>query len=184
MSDSKNDVVEGLEVNEAANTTEEKKPRAKKVQTPEDKETLAAGVEQIKEIGVSENLAKVLELIPEWNAGDKEGLSALKDSVIEAFGGSDKLKDYITDGEFKNEIQAFNGIAKAMPVLNNIKAFYERRKGTGRGRVKTVQIAIDGTTYNVNAAYREEIKDMPKDTRKELLLGHVDTKKAEIEELI
>lgn len=179
---SKKNQIEGLE--EATDmTSESADKKAKKVQTAEDRTTLEAGVNQLKEIGVSENLKKVLELVPEWN-GEKETLSALKESVIEAFGGSDKLKDYI-DGPFQEEILAFQGIAKTMPVLNNIKSFYARRESTGVRKVKTVQVSIGGVTYNVDATYRDEIAALPVEEKRELLLAHPATKKADvIEEII
>lgn len=173
--------IEGLETAEVVAETADKK--VKKVQTAEEREILVAGVEKIKEIGVSKNLAVVLELVAEWN-GEKEVLSLAKDSVIEVFGGSDKLKDYI-DGDFQTEVLGFVGLAKAIPVLNNIKAFYARRENVGTGKkVKTVQVAIEGTTYTVNAEYRETIKDMPSDEKKQLLLAHPDTKKAAVIEEI
>lgn len=176
------EMTEGLEEVSVEETATEKGKRAKKVQSTEDKETLEAGIAQMKEFGISENLAKLLILVPEWN-GEKETLSVVKEEVIEAFGGSDKLKDYI-GGAFQDEVKAFNGIAKAMPVLNNIKAFYERRKNSTK-KAKTVQVSISGTTYNVNATYRDEIGAMPAEERKELLLNHPDTKKADvIEEII
>ena len=175
---------DGLEeVQEVSVEATEKTARKRKEQTPEDKATLEAGVELLKEIGVSENLAKVLELVPEWN-GDKDTLSVVKEAVIEKFGTSNELKDYI-DGAFQEEIIAFQGIAKAMPVLNNIKSFYARRETTGTKKVKTVQVSISGVTYNVNADYRDEISTLPAEDRKELLLSHADTKKADvIEEII
>lgn len=180
MTESKNESLEGLEEQENVETTTKK---SRKVQTVEEKEVLEAGVAQMQEIGVSENLEKVLALVDTWNGGDKEALAEAKKTAVEAFGGSDVLKDYI-GGDFKEEIKSFNGIAKTMPVLNNIKAFYERRKTTATRKAKPVQISIDGVTYNINPNYREEIKDLPKEERKELLLKHADTKKAEIEELI
>lgn len=171
------------EVQEVSAETTTKTARKRKEQTPEDRAVLVAGVEQLKEIGVSENLAKVLELVPDWN-GDKDTLSAVKEAVIEKFGTSNELKDYI-DEDFQKEIVAFQGIAKAMPVLNNIKSFYARRESTGSKKVKTVQVSISGVTYNVNAAYRDEISSLPAEDRKELLLAHADTKKADlIEEII
>ena len=175
--------IDGLEEasNDLNNTTDKK---VKKEQTAEERTMLEAGIAQLQEIGVSENLKKVLSLVPEWN-GDKENLSAVKETVIAGFGGSDKLKDYI-DGPFQDEVLAFQGIAKTMPVLNNIKSFYARRENAGTTRkVKTVQVSIAGITYNVDAAYRDEIAALPAEERKELLLAHAGTKKAEvIEEII
>lgn len=173
--------VEGLETAEVVAETADKK--VKKVQTAEEREILVAGVAKIREIGVSEQFSKVLDLVAEWN-GEKEVLSLAKESVIESFDGSDKLKDFI-DGAFQTEVLGFLGLAKAIPVLNNIKAFYARRENTGTGKkVKTVQVAIEGTTYTVNAEYRETLKDLSSEEKKQLLLSHPDTKKAAIIEEI
>lgn len=175
----KDAIVEGLD--EAQVTTTESK-KVKKEQTVEERETLVAGVGQMKAMGVSENLAKVLAIVPDWN-GDKELNAANKAALIEAFGGSDKLKDYI-DGEFVAEIQAWQGIAKALPVLNNIKSFYARRESTGTKRVKTTQVSIDHVLYTVNADYKESIAALAPAEKKELLLAHKDTKKVETEEIL
>jgi len=155
---------------------------ARKEQTPEEKDTLTAGVKLMNTIGVSANLAKVLNLVPEWN-GSKEDVAPVKESVIESFGGSEKLKDYI-DGDFVTDVQAFQGISKAVPVLNNIKAFYGRRENTGSKKVKFVQVSISGTIYNVDAAYNTEIATLPNSERKELLLAHKATNKVAVAEEI
>ena len=170
-------MIEGLEeAIVATDATAEKK--VKKEQTPEEKETLVAGVALMGKLGVSDKLAKVMSLIADWN-GDKDALSTKKESVIKEFGGSESLKDYI-DGDFQEEVKAFQGIAKAMPVLNNIKAFYARRENTGTKKVKTVQISISGVLYNVDATYAAEIQGLPAVERKELLLKHPVTAKADV----
>jgi hypothetical protein len=173
---------EGLMENDAV-MNETAAEKAKKNQTPEMREALVAGVEKMKEMGISDKLAKVTSLIPDWNGGDKDSLSALKESVITEFGGSEKFKDYF-DGEFEADVLAFQGIAKAIPVLNNIRAFYARREKTATRKVKTVQVSINGKTYNVDATYRDEISGLPVEERKELLLKHSATKEAEIIEEI
>lgn len=158
--------------------------RTRKVQTVEEKEILEAGVALMKEIGVSEKLGKLLNLVSEWN-GEKETVAPVKEAVIEAFGGSENLKDY-AGSELSEDMKAFQGISKAIPVLNNIKSFYARRENvvsTKKG--KTVQVSIAGTTYNVDANYRDEIAELPASERKELLLAHARTTKADvIEEII
>lgn len=173
---SKGKQVEATGLDVASEVTE--KTSTKKVQTQEDKETLVAGVELLVKMGVPEKLAKVLPLVPEWN-GEKENLQSVKEAVIESFEGSEKLKDYF-DTEFAAEVQAFQGIAKAMPVLNNIKAFYARRESTKKA--KLVQILISGTIYMVNSAYMAETASMPAEERKQLILSHADTKKADVAE--
>ena len=181
LKNKQNQETEGLMDNEVVATDATEK--AKKNQTPEMRETLVAGVEKMKEMGISTNLSKVVALIPDWNSGDKDALSALKEGVITEFGGSEKFKDYF-DGEFEADVLAFQGIAKAIPVLNNIRAFYARREKTATRKVKTVQVSINGKTYNVDAAYRDEISGLPVEERKELLLKHSATKEAEIIEEI
>ena len=170
----------GLEDNTAV--VAEVTAKDKKVQTPEEKDILVAGVAQMKTIGVSENLAKVLDLVADWN-GEKENLSTIKESVITAFGGSEKLKDYI-DGEFAEEVKGFAGLAKALPVLNNIKSFYARRENAGKGKVKTVQIQIDGKLYSCDAAYVESVKSIEVTERKQLILTHAGTQEAKVIEVL
>jgi hypothetical protein len=178
--------VEGLEevaMDATSETAEQKEAKVKKVQTPEEKEVLVAGVDQMRSIGVSTKLSKVLDLVAVWNDGDKEALAATKEAVIKEFGTSEDLKNYI-DGDFQSDVQAWSGIAKAMPVLNNIKAFYARRESTGVKKVKTVQVSIAGTIYNVSVDYNTEIAALPAAERKQLLLAHPATKKVELAEEI
>jgi hypothetical protein len=177
------EMFDGLDAGTVAQTESAETTAAKKKdQTPEEKEMLTQGVKLMREIGVTKEMSNVLELVAEWNT-DKENLAPFKALVIEAFGSSENLKDYI-DTKFKEEVLAWQGIAKAIPVLNNIKAFYARRENTGTRKVKTVQISIGGVTYNVDANYRDEISALPVDERKSLLLAHPATTKADvIEEL-
>ena len=169
MSD-KDAMVAGLE---ETPVVEETKKRTKRVQTPEEKEILIAGVEKLKELGVSENLAKVLAIVPEWN-GDKEELAAAKEAMIESFGGSENLKDFI-DGDFMEELKAYFGISKVTPVLNNIKSFYARRASNGSHRTATMQVSIGGTFYKVDKAYFESLADKSNEEKRELLLQHEKT---------
>ncbi len=175
---------EGLEEGAVVATAEatEKVAKEKKVQTAEEKEVLVAGVAKFREIGVSDKFSKVLELVAGWN-GDKTELSAVKESVIKEFGSSDELKNYI-DADFQTELLGFQGMAKSLPVLNNIKAFYARRENAvSTKKAKLIQIAISGTIYNVDSAYLESIKAEPNDVRKQLVLAHPATKPVEVAEL-
>lgn len=167
---------------EMAKTPEEK---SKKFQTPEQKTVVEAGVEKLKEVGVSENLLKVLPLVAVWKDEDAEALAAAKDAVIESFGGIDAFKDYVTN-ELAEELEAFVGITKCVPIMNNIKSFYARRPGTkGRKKkVKLIQVKIGATIYNVNAEYRDSLNELPTDEKKELILSHPDTAEVVTEELL
>ena len=161
-------MVEGLE-NEAVET----KKRVKKVQTAEERETLVAGCEKLKQLGVSENLAKLLAIVPEWN-GDKEALAAHKEQLIEAFGGSEALKDFV-DGSFLDELKPYAGIAKVTPVLNNIRSFYARRASNGSHKTATMQVNIGGAFYKVDKAYFDSLADKSNEEKRELLLQHEKT---------
>ena len=178
------EMMEGLEPVQAEVT---KTKKEKKVQTAEEREVLVVGVEKLKELGVSENLQKVLVLATDWNA-DKETLGVAKEATIESFGGSDAMKDYIS-GEFTDEFKPWMGISKLMPILNNIRSFYARRAsnstGTSRSK-KTTQVRIAGDFYKVNKEYFDSLvaEGKSKDEIKELILTHADTKKIEIAEVL
>ena len=176
-------VEDGLEVAETVvPTTEEKVAKEKKVQTPEEEAILVAGVAKLREIGIEEKMSMVLDLVSGWN-GDKAELATKKDAVIKAFEGSENLKNYI-DTEFQTAIVPFQGIAKVLPVLNNIKSFYARRENAvSTKKAKLVQISISGVIYNVDPTYMESVADQPKDVRKELILAHASTVKVEVAEL-
>jgi len=151
---------------------ETKEVKAKKEQTPEDVAQIEAGVAKIKEFGVSEKFAQVMELATAWNGTDKDVLAAAKESLIKTFGGSDSLKDYV-DGEFQKELSDIQGTAKVASILNNIKSFYARRAGAVK--VKTLQVNILGTLYSVSAEYFVEIGAFSKEEKRELLLAHPNT---------
>lgn len=165
-----NEMVDGLET---ATVAEETKKRTKRVQTAEEKEVLVAGVEKLKELGVSENLTKLLAIVPEWN-GDKEELAVAKEAMIESFGGSESLKDFV-DGDFVEELKPYMGIVKAIPVLNNIKSFYARRSSNGSHRAATMQVSIGGAFYKVDKTYFESLADKSNEEKRELLLQHEKT---------
>ncbi len=177
-------LVDGLEEGAIEATTEatETAAKARKEQTPEEKSTLVAGAEKLKQLGVSPRLASVLALATEWNT-PKDVVAVAKEALIKEFGTSEDLKNYI-DGDFQAEIVPWQGIAKLLPVLNNIKAFYARRENSGSKKVKYVQASIGGTIYNVNAAYVAEIAGLPAAERKELLLSHPDTNSVDVIEEI
>ena len=157
----------------ATETADKTTTRRRKEQTPEDVETIKAGVAKIVELGVSENAATILtNLAHVWNGSDKEALALAKEEVIKAFGGSDALKDYI-DNDAKSELQAFAGIAKVMPIFNNICSFYARRTSTKKAA--TCQVNIGGQLYNVDKAYYESLADRSKEEKRELLLAHEGT---------
>lgn len=177
-----NDALEqGLE--QGAEAQEQGAKARRREQTPEDVETIKAGLEQLKELGVDEKTMTILEhLGPVWNGSDKEAIAAAKEEVIKAFDGSEKLKDFI-DGDFQTALKPFNGIAKLMPIANNIKSFYARRQTTKKA--KTVQVNIGGVLYNVNKEYYESLGDKSKEEKRELLLAHNETVKANnIEEIL
>lgn len=172
---------QGLE--QGAEQAQEKEVKRRREQTPEDVEAIKAGLEILKANGVDDKTLTVLEnLAPVWNSGDKDAIAAAKEAVIAAFEGSDKLKDFI-DGDFQEALKGFNGIAKIMPIANNIKSFYARRQSTKKAA--TVQVNIGGVLYQVNKAYYESIADKSKEEKRELLLAHEDTQKANnIEEIL
>jgi hypothetical protein len=147
------------------------------------KALIDSGVAKITEMNPSANFLAVLELVAVWGSEDKDALAAAKAKAFEAFGGSENLKNYI-DTDFQTEMQSLQGIAKVVPILNNIKSFYARRENTGSKKVKTVQISIAGVIYNVDAEYSAEIADLPRDERKTLLLQHPSTTKVEVAEEI
>ncbi len=175
-----NDLLEGLAEMESTVETTSKKER--KMQTAEDRDLLVAGVEKIREMGVSENFAKVLSIVTEWNGSDEE-IATGKKAVIEAFGGSEQLKDYV-DGEFQEELKGFVGLVKAVPVLNNFKSFYARReRAAGTVKVKTTQIVIQGKMYSVSTEFLASCAGMERTEKIAALLGHSATKVADITEL-
>lgn len=159
--------------------------KEKKVLTAEDVAAITAATEKIREFGVSDNFSKVLPLVSVWH--DAELSAPVKAEVIEAFGGSDKFKDYI-GAEFEAELAVVSGIVKAVSVLNNVKSFYKRR-GDGTARVSkkkeaTIQINIGGEPYTISQAYYETIVSLPNEEKKQLLLEHPATKKAEAIEVL
>lgn len=160
--------------------------KVKKEKTPPTTEELAvldAALAKIKEFGVSDNFAKVMEMAPLWH--DTEANKAVKEEVIAAFGGADKLKNYV-DSEFQAELEVIGGIQKAYSIMNNIKSFYARRSpvtGTSK-KVKTTQINIGGTFYLVNSDYLVSLASTEREEKKALLLAHEDTKKNESIEIL
>lgn len=172
--------LEGLEDAAAeAPATTEKKARKEKVITPEEIEALGAAVEKVKEFGVSEEFAKVLPLVAVWH--DKDASAPVKEAVINAFGGSEKFKDYV-DTDFQKELAVICGLNKVASVLNNIKSFYARREASKK--VKMIQVSIGGEYYEVNADFLASLANVSVDEKREALLQHEDTKKSTPIELL
>ena len=72
---------EGLEDVGTDIQSEATETKKEKIQTAEELAVIVAGIEKIKQFGVSERFAQVMELVPEWN-GDKTALSIKKEEVI------------------------------------------------------------------------------------------------------
>lgn len=178
------ELAEGLEEGmgmEQEDTQEEKTARRRKEQTSEDVEIIIAGVNKLKELGLSEKSAIILShLAPVWNGTDKEAIQAAKEEVIKAFGGSEALKDFI-DGDFQSEFLPWNGINKVCPIANNIKSFYARRSTSKKSAVSRVNIA--GVMYTVDKAFYETLEGKSKDEKRELILAHPSCVKA-VEEVV
>lgn len=154
-----------------------KAKKAKRAVTPEEVEGMKEAVAFVSQAGfVSEKAAKLLSLVPLWH--DTEANKAVKEEVIEFFGGIDTFKDYV-DSEFEAELLKLRGLGSLGTVGNTIKHFYARRKSTGASKA-TVQVNIGGTVYSVNKAYLAEIADKSNDEKKELLLAHPQTKVSEV----
>lgn len=178
----KEKIEEGLETAEVVETPTTERKKYVRNQTAEDREVLVAGINKMKEIGVSEKFGRFLDVVADWFGDDKDLIAEQRKALVEAFEGSENLKDYLESEEFKSEFAGFYGIGKVMPVFNNIKSYYSRREGVSRKKVKYSQISIDGTVYNVNSEYMKTLVDMPREERKQLVLNHPDTHKVEVEE--
>ena len=162
------DALEGVE--------ETKAPKAKKEVTQEEIDSVKNAIAVLSGAGVlSEKMAKVAELAPMWH--DTDANAATKEEVMEFFGGSDKLKDYV-DGEYQEELVSLTGFARLATILNNVKSFYARRS-TKRPSKASVQVTISGNLYSVNKAYLESIADMDRKAKREALLAHAETKPVE-----
>ena len=163
--------VSDLETQESAIVATAKKE--KKVLSAEEIAALEAATEKVKEFGVSPEFAQVMRMVPNWH--DTDANATVKQEVMDFFGDSAKLKDYI-DGDFQTELAVIAGLGKVFSTLNNIKSFYARREGTGAKRVKLTSVNIGGTYYNVNAEYYAGLAGVAGAEKKELLLAHADTK--------
>jgi len=142
-------------------------------------EKIVSGVEKIKTLSVSEDLAKFLPAALVWGAGDAEAKDAAKAELIESFGGVEALKDLCSGDALSTEIDELNNVKVAVSAINTIKHFYARRAG-GKARskkVKTQTISINDEMYSVDQAYLIEIQDKDASEKKELLLAHPNTKK-------
>jgi hypothetical protein len=165
---------EDLELDGTVEAAEKK--AAVKEFTEEDAKALEAGIVKLNEFNLSDKFKFIVsELVPNWPKGsDSEDLKKAKETVINYFGGSDKLKDYV-DAEFQDELNALLGAQKALSVLNNIKSFYARRAGTTK-KVPTQKVKINGTLYSVSREYFESIATETAENKKALLLAHASTK--------
>lgn len=166
---------------EATVAAEATTKREKKVVTAEEIAALEKAVEKVQEFGVSAEYAQVMRMVPLWH--DTEANAAIKQEVIEFFGDSAKLKDYI-DGPFVEEHAVISGLGKVFSTMNNIKSFYARREGTGKPRVKLTSVNIGGEFYNVSADYLASLSEVPNAEKRELLLAHESTKKNESIEVL
>lgn len=164
--------VDDLESVATEKVATEKTKKEKTPPTAEEIQALVDASEKIRQFGVSPEFSKVMDLVPQWH--DTAANADAKASVIEFFGGSDKLKDYV-DGPFQTELAVIAGLSKVASTLNNIKSFYARRENAGKAKkVKTTQVNIGGKFYLVNTEYLESLKGNPE--KRELLLAHEDTK--------
>jgi len=155
--------------------------KEKKTLTAEDVAALEAATEKVKNFGVSNEFAQVMKMVPMWH--DTEANAATKAEVIEFFGGSDKLKDYV-DGPFQEELAVINGLGKVLSTMNNIKSFYARRAGVSKAKVKLTSVNIGGDFYMVSADYLAFLAGTPAAEKRELLLAHESTKKNESIEVL
>lgn len=155
------------------------KSRARRVFTAEDVAQINAGIGILEANGADEVLVRMLRtLAPVWHTDDAEALALAKKQNIEDFGGIQEFKDFI-EGDFRKALEPYAGLVKLMPICNNIASFYARRKSAGKVTYKTV--SIDGTHYKVNAEYHASLEGQDRETVREALLSHQDTKKIEVE---
>lgn len=140
-----------------------------------------AGIGVLRGLGVSEEMTKCLALAEGWVSGD-DAKKAAKEAAIEAFGGTEALKEYATTS-MSEEIEKFKSLDKALSVLNNVRHFYAKRKSSGTKKVATTRIKIADDFYSVSTAYLAEIADEDSATKRELVLAHTDTVKEAITEL-
>lgn len=181
MSNEKELQVDDLET-VATETVVTKEKKVKAAPTAEDIAALVAGVEKIKEFGVSDSFAKVLGMVPMWH--DTEANKATKEAIIAELGGPEKFKDYV-DSEFQTELAVIGGLSKIASTLNNIKSFYARREPkAGSRKVKTTQVNMGGKFYLVNSEYYASLKGLEASEKRDLLLAHEDTKENDAIEIL
>lgn len=154
-----------------------------KEQTPEEKALLVAGVTKMNEIGLTPNFAAIVATAPAWNDADKTVVDEARKKLVAHFGTSEALKDYLETPDFRQEMDSFQGIAKAMPTVNVIRSYYQRRANAPAKKIKTIQVSIDKQPYTVSVDAFEASKAIAdKEERKAFILNHPDTKTAIIEE--
>lgn len=165
----------------AENVATETKRWVKKPNTAEDVEILTKGVEIMNQ-NASENFKKVLASVVNWNAEDGEVKTTNRKDLVESFGETAELKNYLESEDFKSELSDYAAIAKVVPVINNIVSYNSRRTTTYVSKKKQ-QVIINGDPYTVNAAFFASTQHMSKAERREALLAHPDTvKNNDIEE--
>jgi hypothetical protein len=165
-----------------------------------DKVVLATGLlEKIKDKEFfSEKLYKLLNLAIAWNKPgtvnpkivDKDALDTAKEAAIQAFNGSENLKDYF-DKEYATDISILGGIGKLVSILNNMYAFYHRRNELSERtpKKKPCHVTINDPTtgkpqlYQYSSELKSFIEDpnVPKADKIKAILEHKDTKKKETE---
>lgn len=156
---------------EAVATKEPKEKKEKRELTAEEIKGIEIAAEKLKEMGATPEFSRVLDLAKVWN--NKEAAAPVKEAVIEAFGGSEKFKNYV-DGAFQEESAVVSGYAKIASTLNNIKAFYGRRATAAKTKMQ--QIDIDNKIYQINSEFYASLPTtMSRDEKKEALLNHPDT---------
>lgn len=146
--------------------------RVRKEYTAEELQQIAAAAGTLKELGVSENLKAVIDAAGEW--GNKEAQADAKKALVDAFGGTEKLKAYL-ENEYPAEIAAFAGLRSLMTQMNSVAGYYKRREPAKR-KIKVVKVNIDNVTYDVNKEFMESIANEPKEIKRKLVLEHPDTK--------
>lgn len=161
---------------------EQKKSRKVKTSTPEEVALHAQACEAIKEFGFSEKFQKLLVVVPAWHNKDENAEN--KKELIESFGSSEALKDYIDSEEFAEELATLQNVSKVTSILNLVKAFYARRpKAEKAPRVKKGKLAvinIDGELYHARVELINEVKELEnKAERVEKLLADKYTTKVE-----
>ena len=171
------------EIQDVANEVQETGPKyVRRPLTQEELVEINSGVKQLKEIGISDNYGKMLSAVPDWYSDDDEVKKINRKNLTDSFGGSDKLKDYLESEEFKSEHMKWNGIARLLPIINNMASYHQRRPSRAGQNVR-IQMSIENQLYMVNKNFLESIKDLPREAKIKAILEHDQTTKCEVVEL-